>query len=265
MRNLPVLFGLVLAAGVAAQVGVTTPAPYRGVATIVGGAYVTPIPNVPMTAVVDISSMRILPDGTQELRKTLNQIARDSRGRIYNERRALVPVTFQGKPPLQQAHIFDPQTRQSVFLSPYTHLAHEMTLPEPRNRPVSENGISPAPKDAAVEDLGQSTLAGISVHGMRYTIAIAGTASGTGKPLQVKDEYWYSDALRLNMMVVHDDPRTGQQIVTVTQVSQREPDFKLFQVPEGYRVVDENPVQAVQPSPNAVPQRPVMATGGNQF
>ena len=265
MRNLPVLFGFALAASALAQVGVTTPMPYRGVTTIVGGVYVTPIPNAPMTATVDISSMRILPDGTQELRKTLNQIARDSRGRIYNERRTLMPVTFRGKYPLQSVHIFDPQTRQSVFFSPYSRLARETTLPEPQNRPVSENGIPPAPQGATVEDLGQSTLSGVSVHGVRYTVQIVGTLSGPGKPLQLKDEYWYCDQLRLNMMVIHDDPRTGQQIVTITELSQREPDSKLFQIPEGYRVVDETPEDAMQPSPEVRPERPVMATSGKQF
>ncbi|ADV81793.1 hypothetical protein AciPR4_0960 [Terriglobus saanensis SP1PR4] len=265
MRNLPVFFGCALAASALAQVGVTTPAAYRGVMTVVDGVYVTPIPNIPMTATVDISSMRILPDGTQELRKTLNEIARDSRGRIYNERRAMVPVTFEGKSSLQSAHIFDPQTRQSVFLNPHTHLAREMTLPDAGNRPVSESGIPPAPHGAAVEDLGQSNLAGVNVHGVRYTIQIAGIASGTGKPLQIKDEYWYSDQLRLNMMVVHDDPRTGQQIVMIKQVSQREPDSKLFQVPEGYRVVDETPVQTAPPSREAAPRGSVAPVGTTPF
>jgi hypothetical protein len=43
------------------------------------------------------------------------------------------------------------------------------------------------------------------------------------------------------MLTRHNDPRTGVQIVTITQVNRSEPDPALFQVPAGYKIVDENP------------------------
>jgi hypothetical protein len=43
------------------------------------------------------------------------------------------------------------------------------------------------------------------------------------------------------MLVKHSDPRTGQRTVTVTQVNRAEPDAAMFQVPSGYKVVDETP------------------------
>jgi hypothetical protein len=43
------------------------------------------------------------------------------------------------------------------------------------------------------------------------------------------------------MLEKRDDPRSGQQTVTVTQVDRSEPDQAMFQVPAGYKVVDENP------------------------
>lgn len=257
MRTFACLLGTVLLpCALAAQVGVTTPAPYSGVMTRVGGSYVTPIPNIPFTATVDISSMRIMPDGTQELRKTTNHIARDSRGRIYNERRMLVPVSYEREPVLTAFHIFDPQTRLSTDGIPATHLAHQWVMPEPRNRPIATAGVPPPPHGAKTEDLGPSTLADISVRGTRYTIEVPAERSGTGKPMQVKDEYWYSEDLRMNMMIVHSDPRTGQQIVTLTAVSRAEPDAKIFEIPEGYRIVDETPVT---PPPSALPAHTAVA------
>ena len=38
------------------------------------------------------------------------------------------------------------------------------------------------------------------------------------------------------------DPRTGEQIVAVTDVEKREPDATMFDVPANYKRVDETPV-----------------------
>ena len=61
------------------------PRSYPGVQTRVPGIFVTPVPNAPFTAKVDIISHEILPDGTVNIRTTVNQVARSSSGRIYNE------------------------------------------------------------------------------------------------------------------------------------------------------------------------------------
>jgi hypothetical protein len=91
------------------------------------------------------------------------------------------------------------------------------------------------------EDLGTQSMENVSVHGTRRSTTVPGAASGTGKPVVVTDETWYSDELRLNMLVKHDDPRTGQQTVTVTRVNRNEPNPTMFQIPAGYKVVDETP------------------------
>jgi len=44
------------------------------------------------------------------------------------------------------------------------------------------------------------------------------------------------------VLVKHDDARSGQQTVTLTHVDRSEPDQAMFQVPAGYKVVDETPV-----------------------
>ena len=109
--------------------------PYRGVTTIVPGAFVTPVPGAPFSAMVDIQTTVILDDGQTAMRKSTARIARDSQGRIYNERRTLVPVSSSETPDLLSAHLYDPQTRLSVFLNPNTHLAKEMVLPRNPDAP----------------------------------------------------------------------------------------------------------------------------------
>jgi hypothetical protein len=223
------------------------PPPYRGVTTLVGGVFVTPVPGTPFSAVVQIESTQFLPDGTSARRKSIANIARDSQGRIYNERRAFLPSSVTGTPEVLSSHIFDPETRLSTFLNPFSHLARQQTLPE---RPAEAPTAAPASRLTTdgtgnpffkQEDLGTDTMENLTVHGMRETRTIPAAVTGTGKNMVVISEYWYSDELHMNMLTKHNDPRTGIQVVTITQVNRSEPEPALFQVPQGYKIVDENP------------------------
>jgi len=80
---------------------------------------------------------------------------------------------------------------------------------------------------------------GVPVHGVRQTQTIPADASGTGRNIVVTDEYWYSEELRINMLIKHNDPRMGSGIMTVTQVSRREPNPGMFEIPPGYNPPDE--------------------------
>jgi hypothetical protein len=91
------------------------------------------------------------------------------------------------------------------------------------------------------EELGTETMEKVLVHGLRTSRTLPAAVSGTGKPVVVIDEYWYSEELHLNILVKHEDPRSGHQTVTVTHVDRSEPDAAMFEVPAGYKVVDETP------------------------
>lgn len=219
------------------------PPPYRGVNTLMDGVFVTPVPGAPFSAVVKLETTQTLADGTTEARKSISNIARDSQGRIYNERRQLVPASFPETPALLSSHLFDPQTRVSTLLNPYTRLARQQIIPERPARP--ELAAQPAGSfnspSFKQEDLGSETMGNLAVHGIRQTRTIPAPATSTGKDIVVVDEYWYSDELHMNMFTKRSDPRTGIQQVTITEVKRDEPDAALFQVPSGYKVVDENP------------------------
>ena len=229
------------------------PPQYAGVQTRVPGVFVTPIANIPMSAVVDISSMRTLPDGSTELRRAANHIARSSSGKIYNERRMLAPAAFQGQTRLLGIHTYDPQTRVSLTWTPFATVVHSVTLTgrqaaERKPFLVSVPGTSD-------QDLGMSTMSGVSVHGLRRTRELPMQETGAAaKPIQVTDEYWYSEDLHLIMLEKHDDPRTGEQIVSILDVNTAEPPAQLFDPPKTYRVVDET--GADQAIPNIDPYAP---------
>jgi hypothetical protein len=275
------------------------PPDYRGVQTRVPGIFVTPIPNAPFTATVEILSHEKLPNGTENVRTTSAQIARDSSGRIYNELRMLVPVTFKGQPALISAHIFDPATRLNIFLDPRTRIARESILPAavaarqmpttppiprfptapprapgryqpepdpdysgnteqpsgPRNeielRHVDPLPIVAQPNPANAQptptykqiDLGNQTIDGTTLHGTEKQTTIPAQLSTTGQPITITDEYWYSPDLAVYLIIKHNDPRTGEQIVAVTHIDRHEPASTQFAVPATYKLVDETPPQ----------------------
>ncbi len=41
--------------------------------------------------------------------------------------------------------------------------------------------------------------------------------SGTGHEITITDDYWYSDDLKVYLVLKHNDPRTGEQIVGIGQ------------------------------------------------
>jgi hypothetical protein len=222
------------------------PHDYPGVRTLIPGIFVTPVPNAPFSAKVDIVSQEKLPDGTVEIRRSTAHVARQSSGRIYNERRALVPTTFKGDPPLLSSLVYDPTTRLSIFLNPYTHLAHERVLKRslaaPPNSvpPPTANVSNPLMKE---EDLGTQYIGTVSLRGIRKSRTVPASQSGTGQQIVIVDEYWYSPDLSVYMIIKHDDPRTGEQIVAVSEVNRQEPEASQFDVPARYRVVDETPAE----------------------
>ena len=124
---------------------------------------------------------------------------------------------------------------------PFRHLARELTLRAPAVVPL--NALPPAQQQArpgVVEtDLGMQSLDGLELRGVRKQKTVPAQISGTGQAVMVTDEYWYSEALSIYMIIRHNDPRTGEQLVAVTKVERTEPSATQFTVPPAYKVVDE--------------------------
>lgn len=125
-----------------------TPPPYHGPFVRVQGVFVTPIPGQPLTAVMEISSTQILANGSTETKHTIENIARDSQGRIYNERRLMVSDSFDGEPPRLGFHIFDPVAKLNTFLDPATHLARQSNWTAPPTLTESGDGPLAVPQPA---------------------------------------------------------------------------------------------------------------------
>lgn len=212
-----------------------------------GGVFVTPVPGVPFSGFAEQEMIQLLKDGTSFQRRTAAFIARDFQGRIHNESREVLPVSSTREPALLSIHIYDPNTHLNTYLNPSAHIARQGALSSPphtappSNWAQRESRENPSNPNAQFDDLGTNTLDGIVVHGYRRTMTLSSKASGTGEPVAITDEYWYSGELHLNLLASHDDPRTGKLTVTVTHINRNEPSADLFQIPSGYKLVDMTP------------------------
>jgi hypothetical protein len=229
----------------------THPPDYPGVRIFIPGVFVTPVPGAPFSGTVEILSKQLLPNGTTYTRRTTNHIARNYTGVIYNEHRKLVPSSFQGEPLLLASHIYDPQTRISTSYFPATHVARQAVLATPPSAP--ENSTPGSMKTIAnaqqikTEDLGTENFAGLPLRGTRKIRTVPADVSGTGHEVKIIDDYWYSEDLKVYLVVKHQDPRSGEQYVGITEANRKEPEPSTFQIPPGYKVVDVTPPQRSRP------------------
>lgn len=218
-----------------------------------GGVFVTPMAGAPFSAEVEQDMAQGLKDGSVFHRKTAALIARDSQGRIRNERHDVLPASSTRKPTILSVHIYDPETRLNTFLNPYTHIARQRILPNPPSTEPPANGwvhlvssLSAIP-NLKVQDLGPSVIDGVDVHGYRRMMTIPAKASGTDLPVVVSDEIWYTEELRMNLLTKQSDPRTGSLTMTVTQINFNEPPVELFTIPSEYKSVDMTPPEPESP------------------
>jgi hypothetical protein len=205
------------------------------------GVFVTPIPNAPFSGVINVQRSIVQRDGSFADFKTIRHIGRDSRGRIYNESRRLLPVSNTETPQVVSILLYDPQTRVSTMLFPQARTFSTSTVDRPpATVPPALLYASPTSNSlpqnefTKEEDLGIHEMEGLPAHGVREVQTIPADSSGTGKEMLISDEYWYSDDLRINLVLKHSDPRTGTVTMTVTQVKRTEPDPALFEIPHDY-------------------------------
>jgi hypothetical protein len=84
------------------------------------------------------------------------------------------------------------------------------------------------------ESLGSQVIEGVQADGTRRTVTIPAGRIGNDKPIQIVTERWYSSQLQAVVLSKRTDPRVGETIYRLTNISQAEPQATLFQIPAGY-------------------------------
>jgi len=90
-----------------------------------------------------------------------------------------------------------------------------------------------------VESLGVQTFEGVQAEVTRFTITIPAGREGNDQPFDIVSERWYSPELQVVVMGKRSDPRTGDLVYRLTNISRSEPARSLFEAPADFTVKEE--------------------------
>jgi hypothetical protein len=88
------------------------------------------------------------------------------------------------------------------------------------------------------EDLGRQTMEGVTVEGRRVTTTIAPGEMGNDQPIVIINETWYSPDLQTMVLSKRSDPRSGETVTRMTNISRSEPAHLLFEPPADYKMTE---------------------------
>jgi hypothetical protein len=94
------------------------------------------------------------------------------------------------------------------------------------------------------ESLGQQVIEGVLCEGKRATSTIPAGAVGNDLPITIVNEQWHSPELQVFVLTKQSDPRFGETIYRLTNITRSEPDRALFEVPADYNVKEASPFPA---------------------
>jgi hypothetical protein len=257
------VFGVICLAWLSCQLPAQEPAhaPDGGTMEWVQNISIPPLRNAPFTAAVSATLSRTLGDGSTVAQgNQRRKIARDSSGRIFQERHWFVPLNSGQESKATQMEFSDPATHELFLCHPAQHLCRLVNY----FAPASISLHAPGPFDNGKryltrEDLGKNTVEGVDVIGTRETTTINQGVIGNDHPLTITKEFWYSPTLGINILVKRSDPRYGTQIFAVSDISFSEPDPQTFVHPADYKVIDQRQVgqrgQIMVPPPPPLPAK----------
>jgi hypothetical protein len=222
------------------------------------------VKNAPFSADVITETSHTLADGNR-IRQTLNlKVYRDSDGRTRREQ----AVRLNGLAP-------DANMQQMVFINdPVAGVAYSLNARERTGikspRGGAERGPGPRGQESSAgadargmrrrdsaeqnwktESLGRQTIEGLPAEGRRTTITIPAGQAGNELPIHIVIENWYSPDLQTTVLSKHSDPRNGETVTRLLNISRAEPAHALFEAPADYKLTESA----------ATPPRPRGATG----
>jgi len=235
-----------------------------------GGAMGATVKGVPYSAVEVNESTQVLADGTRIHNELQTNVWRDSEGRVRREtpdqvtiwdpvanvsyflntknqkgqkgtmNRVFAMRTSKDGEQLAQSTVtmkIEGQPEDSIP----AEYAPKLFLYDPAGMKaeaeLKAQKLAKKQKDSGnTESLGQQTIEGLPAEGTRTTTTLEAGTIGNDRPIQIVSERWYSPELQTVVMTRHNDPRTGEEIFRLTNVSRSEPPASLFQVPAGYQI-----------------------------
>lgn len=259
---------LALAAGAFAQ-GPPPPGPRMGPgpggARFLGAQPGMPgrvVKGAPYSADVITESTQTLADGNHIRQTTNSKVYRDSEGRTRQEQSLNGLASIAGNTALPNVvFIHDPVAGQSFALNATDKTATRTLMRRPRmgdaalptaGSPASGSEPMATPRmrggfgarvnsqNVKSESLGRQTIEGVVADGTRMTLTIPAGQMGNEQPIQIVTERWYSPELQAVVLSKRTDPRNGETVTRLANVSRTEPSRTLFEVPPDYKISENN-------------------------
>lgn len=231
---------VVLAAGAGAQM---QHAPDGGTREMIQSIDVPEKAGAPFQAQVVTAWKRRLEDGTETTIYNRRTIARDSQGRVFQERRFFAPDGNVHPTMVSEMDYLDPTTKERTVCTTHDRrcmVYHRSFIPSEEMPQLAATQTYPNGVKVTRESLGTNTIENVQVTGMREIMT---TPQFGDKEPSVK-EFWYSQRLGVNLVVKRFQPRGGAQDFNVETIDQTEPSAALFTPPKGYQMVDVPVAQA---------------------
>jgi hypothetical protein len=221
-----------------------------------GGA----VTGAPYSAEEVTEHVQTLADGTHITQPSPRTVFyRDSLGRTRIERSFPLPPGASGAAGPNFIEISDPVSGAHYTLDPRSRTAHKVSFPSaplppptgtlatpqrlavpaaiPASSVPSPDSQPPRPQFSH-ESLGTQTIDGVLAEGSRTTVTYPIGAVGNDRPIATVSETWTSPELKTVVFRKNSDPRNGESITRLTNISRVEPDPSLFQIPSDYEIVD---------------------------
>lgn len=100
----------------------------------------------------------------------------------------------------------------------------------------SSHHASASEQKSTTTSLGKQMMEGVEVEGTRTTWSIPAGQIGNDRPIDVVSERWYSPELETVVMSRHSDPRTGENVFRLTNISRSDPPRTMFEPPADFKI-----------------------------
>jgi hypothetical protein len=212
------------------------------------------VTNAPFSADVITETTQTLADGNHIHQIVTSKVYRDSEGRTRREQ----AVNLNGLAPnasmQQMVFINDPVAGVGYSLNAKERTGTKFVRNGAGRSPGPGQGLRPRENSAAggdvrgmgrrnaagqnlkIESLGRQAMEGVPAEGRRTTMTIPAGQAGNDLPLHIVVENWYSPDLKTTVLSKHSDPRNGETVTRLTNISRGEPSHMLFEVPADYKV-----------------------------
>jgi hypothetical protein len=227
------------------------------------------VTNAPYTATAVEENTQTLADGNRIVHKSSDFVARDSQGRTRRETTFTHVGTVQMDAP-KMVFISDPNTHTQYILTQgdatkvvksegtWTsgpNIVELQTQSGDRRKRIAEQKMSIArtqvrqegnedsEKQVKNEDLGTQTIEGVSAQGHRETVTIPAGEIGNDRAIELITEIWTSPELHTVVLRKHSDPRVGETVFRLANITRSEPDASLFQPPANAKIKVEPTIE----------------------